>query len=272
VFEREGAILLQFDKIVQTGLAPGLHFELPLVQRVVKYDRRLLEIKDNETVELGDQTALTVGFYVQWKVADAGAYYLATGARDLMPADRLTSTVSRSLRDTLGPLSLEQLVRGDHGALSTAWRGSIQDGAKELGIEIVDARLTSIELQKDVADVWYERMRAERHRVAEELRARGAEEAGTIRANADSQAQAAVAEAYRNAQSIRGEGDAAAADIYARAYGQDPEFFAFYRSMQAYRDAFNGRRDVLVLQPDGEFFDYFKSADGRKLAPSGPAR
>ncbi|MBL6748969.1 MAG: protease modulator HflC [Nevskia sp.] len=269
VFQRDGAILLQFDKIVDPNVAPGLHLQMPLVQSVVKYDRRLLEIKETETVPLGDQKTVDVEFYVQWKVADPTAFYLATGARDLVGADRLVPIVDRSLRDTLAPLGLEQIVGGDHGALDTRLRSSIQDGAKGLGIEIADARLTGIGLPKEVAEVWYDRMRAERHRAADELRARGAEEAASIRATADSQAQTTVAEAYRSAQTIRGEGDAAAADIYARSYGQDTEFFAFYRSLQAYRDSFNGRRDVLVLQPEGEFFDYFKSADGRK-APAPP--
>lgn len=264
VDQRAVAVLLEFGEFKNAVAEPGLHFKLPLLQNVAKFDHRLLTDTQNDAVLTSDQKKLNVEYYVKWRIADVAAYYRTTGGQDLVAGDRLMNVVGRSLREVLGSRSIEQVVGGDHDELSTTLRQQAQDKARELGIEVADVRVEELNLPKEVAEGYYERMRAERRRMADELRARGNEDAEAIRAGADSEAQTTLAEAYRKAETLRGEGDGKAAEIYAKAYGEDPEFFAFYRSLAAYRDAFKGRRDVLVIEPKGEFFKYFKDAGSGK--------
>ena len=264
VDQRAVGLLLEFDEIKDAGVAPGIHVMIPFAEQVRKFDRRLLSDVQNATVATSDQKALEVESYVEWRIADVAAYYRATNGQDLVADDRLLTIINRSLRETLGMHSLEQVVTGDRAQLDTALTADAEDKARELGMEVVDVRLRSIGLSKDVAEAYYERMRAERRSVAEDLRARGGEAAEKQRADAEAEAQTTLADAYRKAETLRGEGDAKAAEIYAKAYGQDPDFFAFYRSLEAYRDAFAGKRDVLVVEPKGQFFKYFKDASGGK--------
>ena len=264
VDERDSAILLQFDVIKNASVGPGLHLKLPLMQTVAKFDRRMLTETGTENVPTSDQNTLQVDFYVQWKVADNSIYYRATGGNDQLAGDRLLAGAERCLRDTLGTLSVEQAVSGDRSQLSGQLVQQTQQKAQELGVQVVDVRIKSLGLPKDVASAYYERMRAERHRIAEEARARGAAEAETIRASAEAEAQTTLAEAYRKAETLRGEGDAKAAQIYAQAYGADPDFFAFYKSLEAYKEAFKGKRDVLVVEPKGQFFRYFNDPGSAK--------
>lgn len=258
--QRTVAVLLQFDRYTGAVTEPGLHFKLPFADTVNKFDRRLQTDDDSDSIPTSDQKTLNVRYYVAWRIADVGAYYRATSGKDLFSTDRLNTMVKRSLRDTLGSRTLEQVVGGDQDQFNDALLHEAQAKAHDLGIEVVDVRIVSMDLPKDVADAYYDRMRAERKRIAEDLRARGNGEADGIKAAADSEAQTTLAEAYRKSETLRGEGDAKAAEIYAQAYGQDPEFFAFYRSLSAYRDAFAGKNDVLVVEPKGEFFKYFKDA------------
>jgi membrane protease subunit HflC len=262
--QRAVAVVLEFDRFKAAVTEPGLHFKLPLVETINKFDRRLLSDQQNESIATGDQKTLNVQYYVKWRIADVATYYRATTGKDLFAGDRLKTLVSRSLRDTLGSRTLEQVISGDQNQFNDGLLHEAQDKARDLGIEVADVRITSMGLPKDVADAVYDRMRAERRRMADDLRARGAEEAESIKATADSEAQTTLAEAYRKAETLRGEGDAKAAEIYAKAYGQDPEFFAFYRSLNAYRDAFANKHDVLVIEPKGEFFKYFKDAGNGK--------
>lgn len=260
VDQRAVAVLLQFDKYQSAVVEPGLHFKIPFAQSVFKMDKRMLTGRGNTTVPIADQLSVDVDYYVKWRIADVPAYYRATGGSQQLAADRLLPGVDGSLRDALASRSLEQLISGDRDQIDQAVEKGAQAAAHELGIELVDLRIKTLTLPKDVADAWLERMRNERERVADEVRAKGKEEADQIRAAADSDAQTTQAEAYRKAETLRGEGDGKAAEIYARVYGEDPEFYAFYRSLNAYRDAFQGRRDVLVIEPKGEFFRYFKDA------------
>jgi modulator of FtsH protease HflC len=262
--QRTVAVLLQFDRYIGAVTEPGLHFKLPFAETVDKFDRRLQTDDDSDSVPTSDQKTLSVRYYVAWRIADVGVYYRATTGKDLFSTDRLNTVVKRSLRDTLGSRTLEQVVGGDQDQFNDALLHEAQAKARDLGIEVVDVRIVSMDLPKDVADAYYDRMRAERKRIADDLRARGNEEADAIKAAADSEAQTTLAEAYRKSETLRGEGDAKAAEIYAQSYGQDPEFFAFYRSLNAYRDAFAGKSDVLVVEPKGEFFKYFKDAGSAK--------
>jgi membrane protease subunit HflC len=260
VDQRAVAVLLQFDKYQSTVTEPGLHFKIPFAQGVFKMDKRLITGRANATVPIADQLSVDVDYYAKWRIADVAAYYRNSGGNEQVAGDRLMLGLDGSLREALAGRSLEQLVSGDREQLDEALQKGAQQTAHELGIELVDVRIKTLSLPHDMADAWLERMRAERKRLADDLRARGKEEADQIRAAADSDAQTTQAEAYRKAETLRGEGDGRAAEIYAKVYGEDPEFYAFYRSLHAYREAFQGRRDVLVIEPRGEFFKYFKDA------------
>jgi membrane protease subunit HflC len=264
VDQRAVAVVLEFDKFKSAVTDPGLHFKVPFAQTVDKFDKRLLTESETESIPTGDQKTLNVDYYVKWRIADVATYYRATGGKDLVVSDRLMKVVKGSLRDVLGSRSIEQIVSGDHDQLDDVLRHEAGDKARDLGIEVVDVRIKDLNLPKDLADAYFDNMRTARKRMADDLRARGNEEAESIKSAADGEAQTTLAEAYRKAEALRGEGDGKAAEIYAKAYGQDPEFFAFYGSLNAYRESFKGKRNVLVIEPKGEFFKYFKDAGSGK--------
>jgi modulator of FtsH protease HflC len=259
VDQRQRALLFQLGEIRGTDYSPGLHVKLPFVQSVTKLDRRVLTL-DNQTENFltSEKKNVEVDYYVKWRIADTTTYYRATGGQELVAADRLSAIVNRGLRDQFGARTIQQAVSGERDELMREVMRVASDNVGDLGIEVVDVRVKRIDLPKEVSDSVYERMRAERTRVASDLRARGAEEGERIRADADREVQITLANAYRDAEKLRGGGDARATEIYARAYGQDAEFYSFYRSLGVYRDAFNGQGDVLVLEPKGELFQYFK--------------
>ena len=258
--QRAVAVLLEFDRYKATVTEPGLHFKLPFAQTVHKMDKRLLTARQTSNIPLSGQDSVDVDFYVKWRIADIATYYHATGGQARIANDRLVQDVDGSLRGVLGNHSVEQIITGDRDQLDDSLREAAQHAAHDLGLEVADVRIRTLTLPKDVAQAYLDRMRAERKRVAEDLRSRGKQEAEQIRAAADNDAQTTLAQAYRQSETLRGEGDGKAAEIYDKVYGQDPEFYAFYRSLNAYRDAFQGQRDVLVIEPKGEFFKYFKDA------------
>ena len=261
VDQRQRAILFELAAVKSYDFEPGLHFKIPLFQSVKKFDGRTLTL-DNQTENFltVEKKNLEVDFYVKWRIADALQYYRSTGGQELVAADRLSSIVNRGLRDQFGSRTIQQAVDSQRDQMMQELEKGVVEKVKELGVEIVDVRIKSINLPQNVSNAVYDRMRAERARIASDFRARGAEEAEKIRAEADREAQVTVANAYRDAEKLRGEGDAKAAEIYARAYGADVEFYRFYRSLSAYRDSF-GVGDVMVLEPKGEFFRTFK--DGK---------
>ena len=258
VDQRERALLFQLGEIQGTDYPPGLHFKLPLVQRVERLDGRILML-DNQTESFltVEKKNVDVDYFVKWRIADTPVYYRSTGGQELVAMDRLSAIVNRGLRDEFGSRTVQEVVSGERDQILKALLEGAREKVSDLGIEIVDVRVKRVDLPRDVSDSVYQRMRAERTRVASDLRARGEEEAERIRADADREAQIIVANAYRDAEKLRGEGDAKAADIYAKAYGSDEEFYKFYRSLNVYRDAFSNRDGVLVLEPDGELFQYF---------------
>jgi membrane protease subunit HflC len=258
---RQRALVRQFGEIVGADFAPGLHFKLPFVQDVLTFDARMLTM-DNQRTEnflTLEKKNVRVDFFVKWRIADTGTYYLATGGDESVAMDRLEASINRGLRDEFAGHTIQQALSSARGEVTKALEPTVAEIKSGLGIEIVDVRVKRIDFPDDVRDKVYERMRAERTRVATELRAKGAEQAEKIRAEADRQATVTVADAYGEAERTRGEGDARAAEIYGRAYGQDPEFYRFYRSLLAYRDTMRGK-DMLVLEPDSEFFRYFKNS------------
>lgn len=261
VDQRERAVLFQVGQLKGAGYAPGLHAKIPFFQTVRKFDGRILTL-DNQTENFltSEKKNVEVDFFVKWRISDAAVYYRATGGQELVALDRLAAIVNRGLRDEFGSRTIQQAVSDERDAIMEELERKIERNVADLGIEIVDVRLKAINLPQSVSESVYDRMRAERARVASDLRARGAEEAEKIRAEADRTAQVTLANAYKTAEELRGEGDAKAAEIYAKAYSQDAEFYSFYRSLNVYRSSFAEGRDILVLEPDSAFFKYFRGS------------
>ncbi len=262
VDQRTCALLFEFGKVSDATLRPGVHFKLPFVQAVRKFDARAGTL-DNQTenISTADKEEVVVSYYAKWKIDNAATFWSAANGQQMNAGDRLSSFLSSALRDELGSKTLRQIIADDHGGISTDLRNAVQESAKGLGIEVLDVHIRDVNLLDKINDAVYDRMRADEASTASELRAKGAEQADKLKVEADSQAQVTVANAYRDAEKIRGEGDAKAAQIYAATYGQDPEFYRFYRSLNAYRDAFRSKQDVLVLQPNSDFFRYFSAPD-----------
>lgn len=260
VDQREYAVKFQVGELVKDEVfTPGWHLKWPFYQSVRKFDARMLTL-DNQTENFltGEKKNVEVDFYVKWRIADPATYYRATGGQELVAMDRLSAIINRGLRDEIGSRTIQQVVSDERDVMMQELEAKIVPNVADLGIKIVDVRLQSINLPQTVSESVYDRMRAERARVASDLRARGAEEAERIRADADRQAQVTLANAYKNAEALRGEGDGKASEIYAKAYGQDPDFYSFYRSLNVYRDSFSSGGDVLVVEPDSPFFKHFR--------------
>ena len=262
VAQTEKAVLLKFGKIVEADVPPGLHFKIPMVNQVRKFDGRLLTL-DSPTQRLLtlEKKAVMVDAYAKWRVADTERFYTATSGLKQIADDRLSQRLVAALSNQFGRKSLHDVVAGERDALMADITTSLNKMAqKELGIEVVDVRVKAIDLPKEVYASVFDRMRSEREREAREHRAKGRELAEGVRADADRQKRVILAEAYRTAEETRGDGDAKAAAIYAKAYGQDAEFYAFYRSLKAYRESFASKDDVLVLDPSSAFFRYWQNA------------
>lgn len=258
--QTEKAVLLQFGRIVKADVEPGLHVKIPYVNQVRRFDARLLTLDSpTERFLTLEKKAVMVDSYAKWRVADAERFYTATSGMKQIADERLSRRLEAGLRDQFGKRSLHEVVSGERDALMAEITQSLDRMARrELGIEVVDVRVKAIDLPKEVNRSVFERMGTEREREAREHRAKGRELAEGIRADADRQRRVLLAEAYRQAEETRGDGDAQAAAIYAKAYAQDPEFYAFHRSLQAYRQSFAEKRDVLVLDPKSEFFRYLE--------------
>jgi len=261
VNERELAVLFQFGAVKKTDFAPGMHFKVPLLQNVRKFDRRVLTLDtDPERYITSEKKDLSVDFFVKWRIANVSRFYTATNGDEELAAQRIGPIVRQALGREISERTLQQVVGGERSNLMDEVEKSTSRGASELGVEIVDVRISRIELPNEVSGPVFDRMRSERKQVANQLRSEGAEAAEKIRADADRQRQVVLAEAERDAASIRGEGEAQASKIYADAFRADPGFFSFWRSMEAYRASFHGEDGVLVIDADSEFFDHFKGS------------
>lgn len=262
VNEYERGVMLSFGKIVEEDLKPGIHIRAPLLREPRVFDGRVqsLDMRPEEYLTQ-EKKRLIVDSFVMWRVTNPVLYYTSTGGGRVDQAERLLSPrVNEGLRNQFGERSVSEVVSGEREKVMNDIVEAVRAKARdELGIEVVDVRVNRIELPPNVLDSVYNRMRAEREREAREHRSRGEELAEGIRADADRQRTVILAEAYRKAQEIRGEGDAKAAAIYADAFSRDREFYAFYRSLSAYRQSFSGKEDVMVIEPDSEFFRYLKS-------------
>jgi membrane protease subunit HflC len=262
VDERELAIKFRLGKIIQTDFEPGLHFKMPFINNVRKYPRQILtQTNPQELFLTFEKKNLFVDFFVKWRIIDVGAFYRATRGDEALAAQRLIEIVKDGVRSEFAKRTVPQVVTAERRELLDNMLASARTNARELGMEVVDVRVKRTEFPEQVSDSVFDRMRQERARTASELRAQGAENAEQIRAEADRQRTVTLAEAYRDAEKVRGAGDAEAARIYADAYRRDPEFFAFYRSIQAYRRSLGKENDLLVLDQDSDFFRYMERPD-----------
>lgn len=259
VNETEKAILFKLGEIVETDFAPGLHVKLPLINNVKKFDARVLTMDSKpERFLTAEKKNVIVDSFVKWRIGDVKAFYTSVGGNINQANIRLDQIVKDASRSEFGKREIKQLVSTDRQVISETLIKNISPVAKNYGIDIIDVQVKRIDLPEDVSSSVYRRMEAERERVAREFRSQGSEAAERIRADADKQREIILANAFRDAEVLRGEGDAKAADIYAKTYGSDVEFFTFYRSMNAYKQTFKRSGDMLVLEPDSDFFKYFK--------------
>ncbi|MEE8495401.1 MAG: protease modulator HflC [Xanthomonadales bacterium] len=265
VTETEYAIKFQLGKIVRSDYMPGLHGKLPFVNNVRKFERRILTLDTPpEQMITSEQKFVAVDSFVKWKIVDVARYYTSTQGNERVAMSRLDSIVKDRIRNQIASRTLVQVISEQRVSTMQDIATSANLSTVEFGIEVVDVRIKAIELPDDVRDSVFRRMAADRQKEANLYRFEGREAAERIRADADRQVQILLAEAQRDGQTLRGDGDARSTEIYAKAYGQDEEFFAFYRSLQAYENAFGASQDVMILDPSSAFFDYFSSGDPRK--------
>ncbi len=265
VNEREHAIKLQVGEVVRADYEPGLHWKIPIYQNVRKFPRRILTISDQpERIFTAERRALQVDFFVKWRIVDPVAFYTSTGGFENIADARLSEIIKNAIVTEVGKRSVEQAISVERAELMRDMLETASTTATGLGVELVDVRVKQVEFPDDVKNAVYREMREERARVAAELRAQGRETAEERRSSADKDRTIILADAYRDAQIIRGEGDAQAAEIYANAYNRDPEFYAFYRSIDAYRKSMGNDGDILVLDPNNEFFRYLNRSTGEQ--------
>ncbi|WP_417225027.1 protease modulator HflC [Amphritea sp.] len=263
--ETDRAVLLKFGEIVNPDIKPGLHIMIPVINKIRKFDGRVQTLDAQAQSYLTvEKKRLIVDSFIKWRIVDPQKYYTATSGDEYKAAELLFPNVDAGLRNQFGERTLTEVVSGERDELMVELVNSLSVQTKdELGIEMIDIRVKKIDLPQEVSASVYERMRTEREREARELRSRGKELAEGIQADADRQKAVIEANAYRDAQQVRGEGDALAAKIYADAYNKDAEFYSFYRSLNAYKAAFNQQGDIMVLKPDSEFFRYLGNPSGK---------
>jgi membrane protease subunit HflC len=261
VDQRQYAIVFQLGEIKEVVEEPGLSFKWPMIQNVRFFDRRILTLDSAEPERFltAEKKPVLVDSFVKWRIADVKQFYISVGGDEMLARTRLSQTVNSGLREEFGRRTVHDVVSGERDKIMADVQKKADADARAIGVEIVDVRLKRVDLPPEVSESVYRRMETERKRVANELRSQGAAEAEKIRADADKQREVIVAEAYRDAQKIKGEGDARAAAIYGKAFGENPEFYAFYRSLEAYRQSFSNKNDLLVVDPSADFFKYLRN-------------
>lgn len=265
VNERELAIKLQVGEVVQENYEPGLHWKIPIFQTVRKFPKRIMTIQDRpERIFTAERLALQVDFFVKWRIIDSVQYYKSTGGVQQVANDRLSEIIKNAIVTEFGKRSVSEAISVERAELMRDMLETAKTTAQGLGVELIDVRVKQVEFPDDVRNSVYQQMREERARVAAERRAQGREIAEQLRSAADRERTVILAEAYRDSQKLRGEGDARAAELYAQAYNQDPEFYAFYRSIDAYRNSIRDAGDLIVLDPKNDFFRYLNQKDGER--------
>ncbi len=265
VDQRQKAIVFQLGEVVDVKEEAGLYFKIPMVQNVRFFDSRILtmDAEEPDRYITSEKKNVLVDLFVKWRIIDVKQYYISVRGDEAMAKVRLAQTVNASLRDEFGTRTVHEVISGQRDQIMDVMRRKADADARKIGVEVVDVRLKRVDLPAEVSESVYRRMEAERTRVANELRSTGAAESEKIRADADRQREVILAKAYRNAQEIKGQGDAKAAEIYAEAFQRNPEFYSFYRSLEAYKKSFRNKGDMMVLEPTSEFFKYLKDS-GKK--------
>ena len=262
VDQRQQAILFQLGEVVDVKTSPDLYFKIPVAQNVRYFDSRILtmDTAEPERFITSEKKNVLVDLFVKWRIVDVKQYYVSVRGDEMLAQTRLSQTVNSSLRDEFGNRTVHDVVSGERDKIMEIMRQKADADARKIGVEVVDVRLKRVDLPQEVSESVYRRMEAERKRVANELRSTGAAESEKIRADADRQREVILAEAYRKAQETKGEGDAKASSIYASAFESNPEFYSFYRSLDAYKQSFKNKSDIMVLEPNSEFFKYMKNS------------
>jgi len=261
VDQRQYAIVFQLGEIIGVKTEPGLYFKVPLMQNVRFFDSRILTLDAGEPERFitAEKKNVMVDSFIKWRIVDVKQYYISVGGDEERAKTRLLQTVNSSMREEFGKRTIHEVVSGERDQIMDVLRTKTDSDARKIGIEVLDVRLKRVDFPAEISDSVYRRMDAERKRVANELRASGAADSEKIKADADKQRQVILAEAYREAQKIKGEGDAKATALYAATFGRDAEFYAFYRSLEAYKQSFKDKNDVMVLDPSSAFFKYLKT-------------
>ena len=264
VDQRQHAIVFQLGEVRDVISKPGLYFKWPMIQNVRYFDKRILTLDTSEPERYitSEKKNVLVDSFVKWRIVDPRLYYVSVAGDEERAKTRLFQTVNAGLREEFGKRTVHDVVSGERNKIMEEMREKADLDARKIGVQIIDVRVKRVDLPTEVSESVYRRMEAERKRVANELRSEGSAEAEKIRADADRQREVIIAEAYRDAQRTKGEGDAKAAATYAQAFNQNPEFFAFYRSLEAYRNSFQSKNDILVLEPNSDFFKYMNSLGG----------
>jgi membrane protease subunit HflC len=262
--ETERAVVLRFGKLANADVEPGIHLKLPFADEVRKFDARILSVDaPSENYYTVEKKRLIVDSFAKWRIDNVETYYRATGGNEQVANSRLAARINDGLRNKFGTRTLHEVVSGQRDELMHELTDELNKAVRaSLGIEVVDVRVKRVDLPEEVSDSVFNRMAAEREKKAREYRAKGMEQAEKIRAEADREKVVIESIAYRDGQKLRGEGDAQAAAIYAQAFNQDPEFYAFMRSLEAYRQSFSGKQDMLVIEPDSDFFRYLRKSGG----------
>jgi len=266
VDQRQSAIVFQLGEVVSVKTTPGLYFKVPLMQNVRYFDSRILTLETSEPERFitAEKKNVLVDSFVKWRIVDVKQYYISVGGDEIRANTRLLQTVNASMREELGKRTISEVISGERDKIMEILRTKADSDARKIGVEVLDVRLKRVDYPLEISESVYRRMDAERKRVANELRASGAAEGEKIKADADKQREVILAEAYREAQKIKGQGDAKATAIYSAAFGRNPEFYSFYRSLEAYKQSFKNKSDVMVLDPSSSFFKYLKGTSRSK--------
>ena len=261
VDQRQKAIVFQLGEVVSVKKSPGLYFKIPMVQNVRFFDSRILtmDAEEPERFITSEKKNVLVDLFVKWRIVDVKQYYISVQGDEALARVRLAQTVNSSLRDEFGNRTVHEVISGERDKIMEIMRQKADADARNIGVEVVDVRLKRVDLPSEVSESVYRRMEAERKREANELRSTGFADSEKIRSNADRQREVIMAKAYRDAQKNKGEGDAKATKIYAEAFSKNPEFYSFYRSLEAYKQSFQNKSDMMVLEPNSEFFKYLKN-------------
>ncbi|MDX8385749.1 MAG: protease modulator HflC [Gallionella sp.] len=266
VDQRQNAIVFRLGEVISVKTEPGLYFKLPLIQNVRYFDSRILTLDtvDPERFITAEKKNVMVDSFIKWRIVDVKQYYISVGGDEARAKTRLLQTVNSSMREEFGKRTVHEVVSGERDQIMDVLRTKTDADARKIGVEVLDVRLKRVDFPIEISDSVYRRMDAERKRVANELRATGAADGEKIKADADKQREVILAEAYRDSQKTKGEGDAKAASIYAAAYSKNAEFYSFYRSLEAYKQSFRDKNDVMVIDPSSDFFKYLKDSGGKR--------